>query len=381
MKTEVGQSAPRYDIVALVSNDLVTDQRMQRSLTSLSQAGYHCLLLGRERERSRALDLSLPFVQERHHLSADRGKQFYLQLNRAHYRRLLELQPRLVLAVDLDTVAAAAMAARKLSIPWIFDAHELFEEMPEVVRRPLIKAVWSLVGRLFVPRAAGAYTVGAEIAKILTRRYGLPFGVVRNFPLWQQPEAPRPHASYLDVDQPFIVLYQGAINEGRGLEELIIAASELPHLKVWIAGDGPERLRLEAFAKTYTAARVEFLGELSPEVLRELTPKAHLGYGLMRAVSRNYYLSLSNKSVDYIHAGLPSLQMDWPEYRAIHDTFGCYELVPFLSPASVKAAILKCQEPSHYAALQAKCMIAAPQLTWQGEAEVVLTLVRPLLAK
>ena len=376
----------RYDIVALVSNDLVTDQRMQRTLTSLSDRGYRCLLVGRQRSTSTALDEGFPFAQYRHRLPHDRGKRFYIELNRAHYRYLLRLKPRAILAVDLDTVAAAALASRRLKVPFVFDAHELFEEMPEVARRPWIRATWLVWGRIWVPSAARAYTVGEQIAQILSRRYGLSFGVVRNFPFWRKPVAegsPERERNWEWQNEtsprPFTILYQGALNEGRGIEELIAAVAQMPNVRAWIAGDGPESARLQAFAKTFPAADVRFFGELSPAALRELTPRADLGYALMRNESLNYRLSLSNESVDYVHAGLPSLQMDWPEYRALQEQFGCFELVAELTVAAVVAAVASCRDPKHYERLRSRCLIAAPQLTWEAESAYVLEVFSELL--
>ena len=369
--------SPRYDIVALVSNDLVTDQRMQKSLGSLTAAGFRCRLLGREKPNSKPLDLSLAFDQERLKLRAHTGKQFYWQLHRAHYRRLLELRPRLVLAVDLDTVWAAGKASRKLSVPYVFDAHELFEEQPEVARRPWIKAAWYALGKRFVPGAAACYTVGEEVAKILSTRYGRAFQLVRNFPLAGEST---PVARVLPKgDQAFTILYQGALNEGRGIEELIAAGQELDGVRIWIAGDGPEAGRYRAFAKTCPRADVTFLGELTPAALAELTPQAHLGYALMRNVGLNYYLSLSNKSIDYLRAGLPSLQMAWPEYERIQARYGCYELVEELSVAAVVAAIDTCRSPEHYAMLSEASAAAGAELTWEGEAPTLFNLITEVL--
>ena len=371
-----GDRSRRYDVVALVSNDLVTDQRMQRSLTTLAEAGYRCLLLGRRRPGSLPLDDAWSFDQERLTLAAHAGKAFYWQLHRAQRRRLLELRPRLILAVDLDTVWAARRASRRLGIPFVFDAHELFEEQPEVARRPHIKLAWYLLGKWCVPHATAAYTVGRDIAAILSRRYGLPFGVVRNFPIPQSGPAPavlRKHTP----GQPFTVLYQGALNEGRGIEELIDAAVALPDVRVLIAGDGPEGERLRAYAKTRHAANVTFLGMLPPDELRALTPTVDLGYALMRRVSLNYYLSLSNKTADYVQAGLPSLQMDWPEYRRLQERYGCFYLVQELTVRAVVEAIRVCRKESVWQALRAGCVRGAGGMVWEGA--VLRTTIRPLL--
>ena len=361
----------RYDIVALTSNDLVTDRRMHRCLATLTGAGYRCLLLGRERGHSLPLDRSLPFAQERHRLSAEAGKRFYYQLNRAHRRRLLELRPRAILVVDLDTMWAGAGAAAELATPWVHDAHELFVEQPEVARRPLVRAAWEALARRYIGGASAAYSVGDAIASELTHRYAFPFQVVRNLPL---AAAEAPGGSGADPEEPYTVLYQGALNEGRGLEELIRAAAVLPAVRFWIAGDGPRAGALRTFARAEGAENVRFLGELRPDELAERTPRADLGYALMRRISESYYLSLSNKSLDYIQAGIPSLQMDWPEYRAIEERFGCYHLVPEVSPGAVVAAIRACRVKSYARQLREGCRRAAAALHWEAEAPRLLAI-------
>ena len=373
--------ASRYDVVALVSNDLATDQRMHRSLTSLSRAGYRCLLLGALRSWSTPLPADWAFAAERLDLRADAGKRFYWRLHRAHHARLLALRPRLILAVDLDTIWAARRAGRRLGIPFVFDAHELFDELPEVARRWHIRLAWRVLGRWCVPAAAAAYTVGHAIAHILSTRYGLPFAVVRNCPEALDPtEVHRPRElAGSDPERPFTILYQGALNEGRGIEELIGAAARLRDVRVLIAGNGPEGPRLRALAKSHPAAEVTFLGALPPAELRALTPTADLGYALMRDVGLNYRLSLSNKSLDYIQAGLPSLQMDWPEYRRLHDEYGCYHLVRELTIKAVVDAVRACRQNEYHARLRAACIEAAPRLTWSTEAEVLLALIAGVL--
>ncbi len=368
---------PPYDIVALVSNDLVTDQRMQRCLTSLQAAGYRCLLLGRVRPGCKPLDESLPFAQERLELAHDAGKLFYVDLARAQHQRLVELQPRSILVVDLDTMVAGARAASRLGIPWIYDAHELFTEIPEVARRPHIKWAWGRVAKQYVNAATACYTVGFEIALALEQRYRLlSVGVIRNLP-FRTADATR--RAIAPPNEPFTVLYQGALNEGRGLEQLLRAAQLLPDVRFWIAGDGYLSDELQTTKRREEIPNVEFLGNLPPKQLRELTPRADLGYALMELRGLNYYFSLSNKSLDYVQAGVPSLQMDWPEYRRIEDAFGCYHLVKNLSVQSIVYAIETCRQPSYYAKLQDGCLRAAERLNWDVEQSKLLSIWRAVL--
>jgi glycosyltransferase involved in cell wall biosynthesis len=272
---------------------------------------------------------------------------------------------------------AGASIAKKLGIPWVYDAHELFTEQPEVARRWWIKAAWNWVEKRFVSEASAAYTVGEEIATILSEKHGIPFSTVRNLP-WARPE----DAELLlkaKNDKP-IVLYQGALNEGRGLEELIQAAKQLPNYTFWIAGGGYLRKELDALVAKLQINNVVFHGELTPAALHKLTPQADIGYALMRNSSLNYYLSLSNKSIDYIQAGLPSLQMDWPEYRRIHDAYGCYQLVPEISVQAVVDGLTSLQDAATFERLQEGCRTAAQELTWNLEQEALVEVWKEVLS-
>ena len=380
----------RFDIIALVSNDLLADQRMQRSLTTLQSAGYSCLLLGRQKHSSKPLNTAYSFSQERHLLKAQAGKLFYWQLNRAHYNRIIALRPKAILVVDLDTMPAGAMAAKKLGIPWVYDAHELFTEVPEVIRRPWIKKIWNWIARRYIPEAAACYTVGEAIAAEFEQQYNRKFEVVRNMPLRtdlqqakklaekDQGEAwpvvngigqtsevsPSYKAHKLDQSAPFTVIYQGALNEGRGLEQLLQVAARLHDVNWWIVGDGYLMKSLRQNAEELSLQNVFFFGEVRPESLLRLTPLADVGYALMENLGLNYYLSLSNKSSDYIHAGLPSLQMAWPEYIRINQKYGCYVLVEELTVPNILDAMKEIMRPTRYDFFETGCKAASMELFW-----------------
>jgi glycosyltransferase involved in cell wall biosynthesis len=67
-------------------------------------------------------------------------------------------------------------------------------------------------------------------------------------------------------------LYLGRLSHEKGVETLIEAAAGRD-AAITIAGEGPERARLEAMAAS-SGARVEFTGHVSPDRVRELTAAA-----------------------------------------------------------------------------------------------------------
>jgi hypothetical protein len=102
---------------------------------------------------------------------------------------------------------------------------------------------------------------------------------------------------------------------------------------------------------------------------------------LLENIGLSYYYSLANKFFDYVHAGIPQVLIDFPEYRALNDEFDVAELVSDLQPATLATALnrLLHDEPARYQYLAANCRRAAPQLSWQHEEQVLLRLYHTLV--
>ena len=149
------------------------------------------------------------------------------------------------------------LRARLGGQPFVYDAHELFTEVPEVVARPAVQRVWQWVEAFVVPRATRAYTVGPALARVFEQRYGRPFAVVRNVSHLDPADA-QPVADKDDT----LILYQGALNVGRGLEALLDAMPQVRgRLVLCGEGDLSAALRERAAGLGLLASgQVEFRG-------------------------------------------------------------------------------------------------------------------------
>jgi glycosyltransferase involved in cell wall biosynthesis len=363
-----------------VTTDLCFDQRMQRICGSLAAAGYRVQLVGWQRPASPPLTPQ-PYAQHRLRGWFQRGKMFYVEYNLRLFFYLLGQQAAIWCACDLDTALPMWLRARLGGQPLVYDAHELFTEVPEVVARPAVQRVWRWVEGFVVPRARLAYTVGPALAKVFEQRYGRPFAVVRNVSRLRAgdvlPPAPgaAPPGGY--------ILYQGALNVGRGLENLLDAMPQVAGRLV-ICGEGDLSAALRERAEKLgllASGQVEFRGFVLPEALREVTRHAAVGIMLLENIGLSYYYSLANKFFDYVHAGIPQVLIDFPEYRALNDQFDVAELVADLQPATLAAALnrLLRDEPARYLHLAENCRRAAPQLSWQHEEQTLLQLFGNLL--
>ena len=142
-------------IICSVINDLTYDQRMHRVCTSLSKAGYDVLLIGRLKDKSLALT-DESYAQKRILCFSTSGWMMYMEYNLRLFLYLLFHRFDIVNAVDLDTIMPATLASKLKSKPMVYDAHELFTEVPEIVSRPYLYKIWSWI---FVSKVGGGKTI------------------------------------------------------------------------------------------------------------------------------------------------------------------------------------------------------------------------------
>lgn len=357
-------------IVLTVTNDLNFDQRMQRICGSLTMAGYDVLLVGRATRSSPPLE-ARTFRQHRLHCRAESGKTMYAEYNARLLTFLLGLRVDVVVAIDLDTIIPCYLASRMRRSHRVYDAHELFTEMKEVVTRPRVQKAWLAVERALVPRFQLGYTVSESIAVEFRRRYGVAYEVIRNVPRLEPAR---------DVEPEDFILYQGAVNEGRGLEYLIPAMRQVS-LPLHIYGNGNFDEQARALvAKHGLEDKVIFRGKLQPAVLREITPRARIAVNLVEREGLNQYYSLANKFFDYIHAKVPQITMRYPEYEQINDQYPVALLLNDLNPENIAAAMNKLLgDQVLHSSLKQNCETAREALNWQLEEKKLIRFYQNLL--
>lgn len=354
-------------VIISVTNDLGTDQRVHRMAMTLLDMGYEVCLVGRKRPESTPLE-PRPYATRRLRLVFHKGKLFYLNFALTLWWWLLWQRADILLSNDMDTLLPNWMVARLRRKVLVYDSHEYWTEVPELVLRPKVRAVWLRLERFLFPRVDAAMTVNASIAKIYQQEYGLPVHVVRNLPQLIHWEAG-------PTRKPRQLIYQGALNMGRGIELLIDAMEHLPDYQLIIVGYGnvDKALREQAASRPW-AGRIEFMGFVAPEALRPLTRESALGLSLEEDLGKSYHLALPNKLFDYIQAGIPVLVSELPEMVAVVRDHGVGEVLTASerTPQKLAGRIQGiCENVDKLSAYAANCQHAAKMLNWGHERKVV----------
>jgi len=344
---------------------------MHRICTSLAENGYVVTLVGRK------LPSSLPlaekkFAQKRIRCWFNKTKWFYAEYNIRLFFFLLFKKMDAICAIDLDTILPCLRISRWKRIPRIYDAHELFTELKEVISRPAIQKVWTRIERRAVPKFKHGYTVSESIAQEFKRRYKVDYKTIRNVPVLQ------PLTN--DKQTERFILYQGAVNEARGLEYLI-PAMQWVNSKLVICGDGNFMEQLKKLVSDYKLEeKVELQGMLSPDKLREISQKAFIGVAVPEKEGLNQYLALPNKLFDYIHAGLPQVTVNYPEYRKINSQFEVAVLLDDISPKRIAEALNNLlMDDVLYKRLKENCLKARELLNWQQEEKKLISFYHTIL--
>jgi glycosyltransferase involved in cell wall biosynthesis len=361
-----------------VINDLVTDNRVHKVAVSLQKMGFEPILVGRLLPESDSVGRD--YRTHRMKLLFRKGPFFYLEYNLRLFFWLMKTRIDICVANDLDTLPANYLASRIKCIPLVYDSHEYFTEVPELIGRPVIKAIWTGIEKLLVPRVEAAYTVCGSIAEVYRDLYKVNFKVIRNLPVYSELEVSLAEPK-VETKLAKIILYQGALNLGRGIEAAIRAMQYLDGAELWLAGDGDltEQLK-QMVAELKLDQKVKFLGRLPLAGLSQITRQADLGISLEEDLGLNYRYALPNKLFDYIQAGVPVLVSNLPEMKKIVDHYQIGAIAETHQRKEL-AEIMKTALFDQEKRLLWKQNLqrAAKELCWEKEKEILKRVYLPFL--
>ena len=351
-------------IVCTVTNDLNYDQRMIRICTSLSEAGYDVTLVGFKKKNSKPI-IPRPFKQVRLSIIAEQGKIMYVHYWLKLFLFLMFRKADVFCAIDLDTIMPVYYASKLRGKKRVYDAHEIFTDLKEVISRPAVHKMWLWIAKHTVPNFPVGYTIGECYAEDFKQRYGVNYGIVRNATVLRPVTIPEKKEKY--------VLYQGAVNVGRCFEQLI-PAMKMVTAPLVVCGAGNFYEQALALTKENGLDRqITFKGYIPPAELTAYTINAWIGITLFEDTSLSNRLSLANRFFDYMHFGVPQICIKYPEYERINSQFEIACLIENPTPENIAAAINRLMtDEAYYKRLQANCLKAREKYCWQQEAKTLV---------
>ena len=363
-------------IIVSVINDLTTDQRVDKICSSLQTMGFDVLLVGRKYKNSLELERTYRFHRMR--VFFEKGMFSYVEFNIRLFFFLLFKKKSILLANDLDSLLPNYLISKIQKKKLVYDSHELFLELPELINRPKKRFIWQKIESYILPKLKNTYTVCQSIADYYNDKYQTNFKVVRNVSVLVEIsknniETPnsKPQTSNSKTQNPRLktetkeiatlpltmtsetkskksvsslwedgrwatpktIIYQGAINVGRGLELMIDTMRYLDNCQFIIVGDGEITTKIKSLIQQKRLSnKVVLLGKKTPSELKKITPQADLGISIEEDLGLNYHFALPNKIFDYIHAEIPVLVSNLPEMKQVVLDYQIGEIIQDRNP-------------------------------------------------
>lgn len=360
--------------IVSVTNDLCTDQRVNKVCNFLHQHDFKVTLVGRKLKKSLEVT-DRPYKTKRFHLFFNKKAFFYANYNIRLFWYLLFHKFDLLVSNDLDTLPANYLASRiKSSTRLVYDSHELFTEVPELTSRPKVRNVWLGIEKKIFPKLETVITVNPSIAEIYSKRYGLSLFVVRNVsPLWHPENIKSKQQLGLPDDKKIIILQGSGINVDRGGEEAVLAMNHLENTLLLFVGSGDVIPQLKNLVKeNKLTSKVKFVDRLPYREMMNYTFHADIGLSLDKNTNPNYQFSLPNKVFDYIHTTTPIVCSNLIEIKRIIEKYDVGRIIPSHSPKAIAetiSSIISNEDLLHQ--LKENCKKAAEFENWENETAVL----------
>lgn len=360
--------------ILAVTNDIVSDNRVHKVAMSLKRIGIEPTIVGRDLNKRGDLS-KRPYRTHQMKLFFKSGAAFYAEFNIRLFFYLLAHRSDIITSNDLDTLLACKLAARIKRKRLVYDSHEYFTQVPELVNRPNVQSIWERLEQNLVPGLKYASTVCQSIADIYSSKYQVNFKIIRNVPFAHNLQEQKRIELNIPKDIP-VVIYQGAVNIGRGLEHAIKAMKYTTAAHLLIVGDGDLLESLIQLSRDEgVEKRITFLGRKTIEELQTITPQATIGLSIEEDIGLNYRYALPNKLFDYTRHQVPVLASALPEIKRMVEAYSIGKVTESHEPQHLATCIESMlEDKTSMTTWQMNCLKAKEDLCWEKEEKILYTL-------
>lgn len=274
---------------------------------------------------------------------------------------------------DLNTLPQGVLSAKWLRRKkLIYDSHEV-----QTDRTGYNSPIFGILERFLLKFVNEMIAENHTRAKFNEQLYGLYPNVVHNYPIFSNPE----NSSEIDLkellqlsnDEP-ILLYQGGIQTGRGLEKLIEAVPMFDKGTLVFIGDGKLKSQLVQMVKErHLETRVKFIPKVPVEELLHYTKNAYLGFQVLNNICFNHYSASSNKLFEYMMSGVPVIACSFPEIQKVVETEHIGICVDSHDPNSIAQGVnYLLNHPDVQEQMSLNCLQARNKYNWKREKDIFI---------
>lgn len=284
-------------------------------------------------------------------------------------------------AHDVNTLPTAWLAARLSGAQLVYDAHEISTSREGYSR---FRGCVARTEQALMPRTQATLTTTTMRAKFFARAYGIARPLVlQNRPRLTVCPPTQRIREELGLQQAWpIIVYQGGLQQGRGLERLLRVAASVHEAYFVLIGAGRLTLPLMALSRELgLSERVHFIPTVSLADLPSYTASADIGVQPIENTCLNHFSTDSNKLFEYVIAGLPVVATDFPEIRRVVKTHDLGLLANAGDDLQLRTALQSLVDsPTLRRKYARNASRARPHLNWEQQESQLVNLYQRLLA-
>jgi glycosyltransferase involved in cell wall biosynthesis len=335
-------------LAILLMGDYLSDSRVKRTARALAKdwrVKVFCLAEPGRKYPTRDEDIRLEYIslftrKLPKHPAVQAVK--FLEFGLRTLLSVCRYRPSVVWANDAFTITLG-WVCKRLGMKTIYDAHEYWADFALPSQNAAFYRVLYRLQALTIRSFDLVTTIGECIAERMVADHKIPMPMLlpNTCEARELPAEPDLWAKWSIPAGTDVILYQGLLDDARGLENLVRSVPGWdPGAMLVFQGDGPLRSLLESEAKRLGIAhRVVFTGMIpEPETGRHARACA-LGVIPCLPANLNYKLSLSNKFFAYGINGVPILASDLPQMRRLIDEYGLGAVFDPLKPDKIAYAV------------------------------------------
>lgn len=273
----------------------------------------------------------------------------------------------------------------------VYDSHE-FELGRNAKRNNLVILFLKYIERFLIKKCAFSIMVNDTIADAVQKLHKLK----------ERPLVVRNMQDYLEVDEivvrqqreryngvfhfkedDFLVLYHGAIMNGRGIENIIKAIADTQGVKCIILGFG-EYACIQKLKKMIAANHLEgiivFHDAVSQDELWKYVGAVDAGIIMIDNICLSYYYSLPNKFFQNIQAHTPIIGSDFPEIKRMIEKYNIGLVCKTDDPEVLRKAIMRLRDDRRlYNNFKENLKKASKELCWENEKKILIDAYKAVL--
>ncbi|MCX7879995.1 MAG: glycosyltransferase [Ignavibacteria bacterium] len=360
------------DILIVAFNEVRFDGRLNNFIHTLRKLEKTIAVISLDNEIDGLLHfpITLPKTRKLY-------KNLYEFVSKAK-ENIRKVIPKYVLCSDLYSLPIGAYFKKKKNSIVVYDSREIYSALGTLSNKPLKQLFLSYFESYYIKFVDKIIVTGELDKEILYPKFrNVEYLVIKNLPRKFQFDEEKNLKKDLNLsDENILLIYQGVLLKGRGLEQSIKALTYDNNLHLALIGDGQYKERLAELANMLElSSRVYFLGFIPYEKLLCYTKVADIGLCLVEPISLSYKLALPNKLFEYIQAKIPIVATKLPAIEQIFLNYRIGELVaPNETPENLAKIFINVHKNRHIYSKDLE--LASKIFIWENQTDTIKNLFR-----